>query len=198
MNVKRFEDIQSRLLFVLAETNRHRTRTSRAGGLDAAAVDIVLIATELTACDALQLLFDSAQFDPKNLKDATPRTRPFADFESHAKAVAAELSRPELSVQGELLTRAEMLAGVCVLSLVQQFPLHKGVSLSSEGVIRAVFCNHPWYGFGPVSWHQNEGEANYNAAVVDGKVATVYRDDDGHYAVPMEERLSLGVTSSAW
>jgi hypothetical protein len=74
-----------------------------------------------------------------------------------------------------------------------------GADLSKDdGIVRACFTDHPWYGTGPFSWHKNEADAMYNAAITNGAVATVVRDQDGDYCVPLEERVTLGRASLAW
>ena len=57
MNEKRFEAVQTRLLFVLAEANRHRTRINGAGVLNAKDDLFVLDTIEHEVADMWRTMF---------------------------------------------------------------------------------------------------------------------------------------------
>lgn len=192
MNEKRFETVQTRLLFVLAEANRHRTRIAAAGVLNAQSDRFVLDTIEQEVSDMWRTMF--GLINAKESTDVRPTVRPYQDFQA---ACQKQLPNCQSTVEAVLLHNAEVVSGLCQAMLVGQFPLRPGINISEDGICYGVFVDHPWYGFGPRSWHGDESDARYNAAITNGKVATVRRDQDGHYEVPLEERLALGVTSSA-
>lgn len=193
MNEKRFETVQARLLFVLAEANRHRTRINGAGVLNAKADFFVLDTIEHEVSDMWRTLF--GLLGANDTVDVRPTVRPYKDFQANCQAQSA--ADWESLVAAVLLHNAEVVSELCEAMLKTQFPLRAGLDISEDGICYGVFVDHPWYRFGPLTWHRDESDARYNAAITGGKVATVRRDLDGHYEVPLEERLALGVTSSA-
>lgn len=195
MNEKRFGTVQTRLLFVLAEANRHRIRITGSAAPNAKSDLTVLSQVELVAADMWRGLFGAL----RGTNDATavkPTARSYQEFRECCLQRSPYPGWQTL-MEEAVLRHGEELVGLCECLVKAKFPLRRGVNLSDDGIRYGVFVNHPWYRFGPLTWHRDEADALHNAAITNGKVATVRRDQDGHYEVPLEERLALGVTSSA-
>ncbi len=191
---KRFEALLEQLSFVVDESRRHRVRLIASKSLNALVELLLLDGVFEAASEARHALFSNI---------GSPFVPPFG-YEQFTARCQKQATADNQSVE-EVATKL-LMAGETIAKLSEQLirtwikPL-PGSTLREAGIIRAVFTSHRWYtpghGYVPFSWHKSEEEAQLNAAITGGVVATVEIDRDGDYFVPLEERLKLGVSSLA-
>lgn len=191
MNDKRFEAVLAQLSFLVAEARRLRN-LPLVLTLDSLVDRWLLDCVALCASEADLLLFGSTE---------SVTVPPQQRFRLHCAALARSSGMKAAAVASSVLTTVEELVTTGREIIKQRIKPLEGSKLSEDGICCAVFTQHPWYsagcGYVAFSWHKFAEEASCNAAITNGAIVTVARDQDGHYTVPLEDRQRLGVSSSA-